>query len=71
VRLRDTGNPRGQVMEKPMEKLVQHALLPFRNKVWFATRPVAIEAGTYSAPSPEASGRRRRHFRQIYNLSRC
>jgi hypothetical protein len=58
-------------MKKPMEKLVKHAFLPFVLNKGRVRNKASGEAGTYSAPPPEASGRNRRHFRQIYALGRC
>jgi hypothetical protein len=40
--LRDAGDPRRQVVCKPMEELMQHALLPFvRNKLRLDGKAVA------------------------------
>ena len=46
----DAGDPGRQIMEEPMEKLVEHAVLPL-----VRVTPVN-EAGTYSALSSETSG---------------
>jgi hypothetical protein len=72
MRLRDPGDPGRQIMEKPMEKLVKHAFLPFvRNNVGLRDK-IGGEAGSYSALPPETSGPPgRRHFRQIYALGHC
>ena len=54
--LRDARDPRRQVTEKPMGKLVEHAFFAFIfcNKPGFATN--RNEAGTYSAPASVARG---------------